>query len=101
MCPEDIKAHIHPNLTRMLDCSSVRSLIETFLEARPSSSNPYAMDIGSLNGQQGVCPNCGQKGHCAASCPKRGESGGEGDDGKGQGRKASQAKAKLMMAKKA
>ena len=44
------------------------------------------MDIGSLNGQKGVCSNCGQKGHWAACCPKRGKSGGDGDDGKGQGK---------------
>ena len=45
------------------------------------------MDIGSLNGQEGVCRNCGQRGHWAASCPKRGKSGG-------RARKASQAKVK-------
>ena len=71
MCPEYIKTHIHLNLTRLPDYASVRSEIETFLQARQSSSNPDAMDIGSLNGQKGVCHNCGQKGHWAASCPKR------------------------------
>ena len=94
MCPEHIKTHIHLNLTRLPDYASVRSEIETFLEARQSSSNPDAMDIGSLNGQQGVCRNCGQKGHSAASCPKRGKSGGNGDDGKGQGKKGKSSKGK-------
>ena len=42
------------------------------------------MDIGSLNGQKGVCRNCGQRGHWAASCSKRGKSGGKEDEGKGQ-----------------
>ena len=46
MCPEHIKTHIHLNLTRLPDYASVRSEIETFLEARQSSSNPDAMDIG-------------------------------------------------------
>ena len=77
MCPEHIKTHIHLNLTRLPDYASVRSEIETSLEARQSSSNPDAMDIGSLNGQKGVCRNCGQRGHWAASCPKRGKSGGK------------------------
>ena len=94
MCPEHIKTHIHLNLTRLLDYASVRSEIETFLEARQSSSNPDAMDIGSLNGQKGVCRNCGQKGHWAASCPKRGKSGGKGDDGKEQGKKGKSSKGK-------
>ena len=61
MCPEHIKTHIHLNLTRLPDYASVRSEIETFPEARQSSSNPDAMDIGSLNGQKGVCRNCGQR----------------------------------------
>ena len=52
------------------------------------------MDIGSLNGQKGVCRNCGQRGHWAASCPKRGKSGGKGDDGKGQGKKGKSSKGK-------
>ena len=39
-CPEHIKTHIHLNLTRLPDYASVRSEIETFLEARQSSSNP-------------------------------------------------------------
>ena len=90
MCPEHIKTHIHLNLTRLPDYASVRSEIETFLEARQSSSNPDAMDIGSLNGQKGVCRNCGQKGHWAANCPKRGKS----DDGKGQGKKGKSSKGK-------
>ena len=55
MCPEHIETHIHLNLTRLPDYAAVRSEIETFLEARQSSSNPDAMDIGSLNGQKGVC----------------------------------------------
>ena len=50
MFPEHIKTHIHLNLTRLPDFASDRSEIETFLEARQSSSNPDAMDIGSLNG---------------------------------------------------
>ena len=86
MCPEHIKTHIHLNLTRLPDYASVRSEIETFFEARQSSSNPDAMDIGSLNGQKGVCRNCGQRGHWATSCPKRGKSGGKNDDGKGKGK---------------
>ena len=94
MCPEHIKTHIHLSLTRLPDCASVRSEIETFLEARQSSSNPDAMDIGCLNGQKGVCRNCGQRGHWTASCPKRGKSGGKGDDGKGQGRKGKSSKSK-------
>ena len=52
------------------------------------------MDIGSLNGQKGVCRNCGQRGHWAASCPERGKSGGKGDDGKGQGKKGKSSKGK-------
>ena len=51
MCPEHIKTHIHLNLTRLPDYASVRSEIETFLEAQQSSPNPDATDIGSLNGQ--------------------------------------------------
>ena len=94
MCPEHIKTHIHLNLTRLPDYASVRSEIETFLEARQSSSNPDEMDIGSLNGQKGVCRNCGQRGRWAASCPKRGKSGGKGDDGKGQGKKGKSSKGK-------
>ena len=89
MCPEHIKTHIHLNLTRLPDYASVRSEIETFLEARQSSSNPDAMDTGSLNGQKGVCRNCGQRGHWAASCPKRGKSG---QGGKGQGKKGKSSK---------
>ena len=55
MCPEHIKTHIHFNLTCLPEYAGVRSGIETFLEARLSSSNPDAMvDIGSLNGQKGV-----------------------------------------------
>ena len=38
MCPEHIKTHIHLNLTRLPDYASVRSEIETFLEAPQSSS---------------------------------------------------------------
>ena len=94
MCPEHIKTHIHFNLTRVPDDASIRSEIETFFEARQSSSNPDEMDIGSLNGQKGVCRNCGQRGHWAASCPKRGKSGGKGDDGKGQGKKGKSSKGK-------
>ena len=47
------------------------------------------MDIGSLNGQNGVYRTCGQRGHWAPECPKRGKAGlgGQGDDGKGQGKK--------------
>ena len=88
MCPENIKTHVHLNL-RLPDYAVVRSEIETFREARQSSSNPDAMDIGSLNGQKGVGRNCGQRGHWAADCPKRGKNGqgGKGEDGKGQGKK--------------
>ena len=60
MCPEHIKTHINLNLIRLPDCASDRSEIETFLEARQSSSNPDAMDIGSLNRQKVVCRKCGQ-----------------------------------------
>ena len=89
MCPEHIKTHIHFNLTRMPDYAAVRSEIETFLEARQSISNPDAMDIGSLDGQKGDCRSCGQRGHWAADCPKRGKNGqgGKGEDGKEQGKK--------------
>ena len=52
------------------------------------------MDIGSLNGQKDVCRNYGQRGHWAASCPKRGKSGGKGDDSKGQGKKCKSSKGK-------
>ena len=87
MCPEHNKTHIHLNLTRLPDDAAVRSEIETFLEARQSSSNPDEMDIGSLNGQKGVCRTCGQRGHWAAECPKRGKNGQgvKGDDGEGTG----------------
>ena len=44
MCPEHVKTHIHLSLTRLPDYASVRSEIETFLEARQSSSYPDAMD---------------------------------------------------------
>ena len=54
-----IKTHIHVNLSRLPDCAAARSEIETFFEARESSSNPDAMDIGSLNEQKGVCRTCG------------------------------------------
>ena len=40
------------------------------------------MDIGSLNGQKGVCRTCGQRGHWAA------------EDGKGQGKKGKSGKGK-------
>ena len=40
------------------------------------------MDIGSLNGQKGVCRTCGQRGHWAA------------EDGKGQGNKCKSGKGK-------
>ena len=94
MCPEHIKTLIHLNPTSLPDYASVRSEIETFLEARQSSSNPDATDIGSLNGQKGVCRNCRQRSHWAASCPKRGKSGGKDDDGKGQGKKCKLSKGK-------
>ena len=42
---------IHLNPIR----ASVRPEIETFLDARQSSLNPYAVNIGSLDGQKGVC----------------------------------------------
>ena len=102
---EHIKTHIHFNLTRFPHYAAVRSEIETFLEARQSSSNPDAMDIGSLNGQkgvwEGVCRNCGQQGHWAADCPKRDKNGrgGKGEDGKGQGKKGKSGKGKLLKAK--
>ena len=54
MCPEHIKTHVHFNLTRLPDDAAVRSEI-SFFGARQSSSNPEAMDIGSLNGQKVVC----------------------------------------------
>ena len=73
MCPEHIKTHFHLNHTRLPDYVAAQSEIETFLEARQSSSNLDAMDIGSLNGQKGVCR--GNKGQ-----------GGKGEDGKGQGK---------------
>ena len=54
------------------------------------------MDIGRLTGQKGVCSTCGQRGHWAAECPKRGKvgQGGKGDDGKGQGKKGKAVKGK-------
>ena len=44
---------------------------------------------------------CGQRGHRAAGCPKRGKAGqgGKGDDGKEQGKKGKAGEGKLMMAK--
>ena len=98
MCPEHIKTHIHRNLTRLPDYASVRSEIETLLEARQSSSNPDAMDIGSLNGQKGVCRNCreviGRQG-----VPNVARVVARVMMARDRARKASQAKAKLMMAK--
>ena len=96
MCAEHIKTHIHLNLTRLPDYAAVRSEIGTFLEARQSSSNPDAVDIGSLNGQKGVCRNCGQRGHWAAECPTRGKNGqgGKGENGQGQGNKGKPSKGK-------
>ena len=94
MCLEHIKTHLHLNVTRLPDHAAVRSEIETFLEARQSSSNPDAMDIGSLNGQKGVCRTCGQRGHSAAECPKRGKNGqrkGKGG-GKGQSKRGKSSK---------
>ena len=75
------------NLTRLPDYAAVRSETETFLEARQSSLNPDAMDIGSLNGQKGVCHSCGQRVQWAAECPKRGKSGqgGKGEEWQGTG----------------
>ena len=101
VCLEHIKTHIHLNLTRLPDYAAVRSEIETILEARQSSSNPDAMDIGSLSGQKGVCRTCGQRGHWAAECPKRGKKcqGGKGDDGKGQGKKGKSGKGKTAEGK--
>ena len=54
------------------------------------------MDTGGLNGQKGVCRTCGQRGHWAAECPKRGKNGqgGKGEDGKGQGMKGKSGKGK-------
>ena len=79
----------------MPDKASVHSEIETFLEARQSSSNPDAMDIGSLNGTERVFvaivdrEAIGQQ-----SVPNVARV-----MAKDRARKASQAKAKLMMAK--
>ena len=88
MCLEHIKTHVH---------AAVRSEIETLREARQSSSNPDAMDVGSLNGKKGSCRTCGQRGHWAAECPKRGQTGqaAQGDDGKGQGKKGKSSKGKI------
>ena len=55
MCPEHIQAHMHLNLTGLPGYVAVRSKIVTLLEAQQSSSNPDAMDVGSLNGQRRVC----------------------------------------------
>ena len=54
------------------------------------------MDIGSLNGQKGVCRTCGQRGRWAAECPKSGKigQGGKCDDGKGQGKTSKTSKGK-------
>ena len=94
MGPEHIKTHIRLNLSRLPDYAAVRPEIETFLEARQSSSNPDAMDIGSLSGQKGVCRICGQRGLWAAECHKRIKKGqgGESDDGKGHGKKGKSRK---------
>ena len=96
MCPEHIKTHIHLNLTGLPDYAAVRSEIERFLEARKSRSNPDAMDIGSLDGQKGVCRTCGQRGYWGAECPKRGKNGqgGKGEDDRGQGKKGKSGKGK-------
>ena len=82
MCLEHIRAHIHHNLTCLPDFAAVRSEIETFFEVRQ------------------VCRTCGQRGHWAAECSKRGKAGqgGKGDDGKGQGKKDKVRKAKLTVA---
>ena len=84
MCPEHIKTHIHLNLTRLPDYAAVRWEIETFLEARQSSSNADAMDIG----QQSV-PN-------VARLVKEAKVRMARD----RARKANQAKGKLMMARR-
>ena len=94
VCPEHIKAHIHLNLTRLPDYASVRSEIETFLEARQSSSNPDAMDIGSLNGQKGVVAIVDKEVVGRQVVPNVARV-----MARDRARKASQAKAKLMMAK--
>ena len=54
------------------------------------------MDIGSLNEQNGVCRNCGQRRHREAERPKRGKNGqgGTGENGKGQGKKCKSCKGK-------
>ena len=50
---------------------------------------------GSMD-RKGFCRNCGQRGHWAADCPKRGKNGqgGKGEDGKGQGKKGKSGKGK-------
>ena len=93
MCPEHIRTHIHLNLPRLPDYVDVRSEIETFLAAQQSSSNPDAMDIGSLNGQKRCLS------HLWTARPlgtKRGKNGqeGKGDSGKGQGKKGKSGKGK-------
>ena len=92
----NVSDRINPEREKKSDDVRSGILTEMCLEHIKTRSNPDAMDIGSLNGQNGVCRTCGQRGHWAAECPKHGKNG-QGD--KGQARKASQAKGKLMMAK--
>ena len=99
MCPEHIKRHIHLNLTRLADNASVRSEIETFLEAQQSSSNPDAMDIGSLNGQKVFVAIVDRKVIGQQVVPNVARVVARVMMARDRARKASQAKAKLMMAK--
>ena len=99
MCPEHIKTHIHLNLTRLPDYASVRSEIETFLEARQSSSNPDAMDTGSLIGRRVFVAIVDRKVIGRQVVPNVARVVARVMMARDRARKASQAKAKLMMAK--
>ena len=68
---DDVRSgtHIHLNLTSLPDYASVRSEIETFLEARQSSSNPDAM--GKWQARKafdGYCNQCWKWGHMEKDC---------------------------------
>ena len=101
MCPEHIKTDIHFNLTRLPDYAVVRSEIETFLETRQSSSNPDAMDTGSLNGKVFVAiadtEGIGQQ---SAPNVARVVKEAKVRMARDRARRANQAKGKLMMARR-
>ena len=57
---------------------------------------PTRWTLAVSMGRKGVCRTCGQRGHWAAECPKRGKTsqGGQGDDGKGKGKQGKSSKGK-------